>query len=60
MADPRDKAKILERAERRRRVMPSDSELLRNAKELARESETSGRPMKEILESRAVISARAS
>jgi hypothetical protein len=60
MADPRDKAKILERAERRRRVMPSDSELLRNAEELARESETSRRPMKEILESRAVISARAS
>jgi hypothetical protein len=52
MADPRDKAKILERAERRRRVMPSD-ELDRTEREIARESEVSGKPVREIVEARA-------
>jgi hypothetical protein len=52
MADPRDKAEITKRAARRARVMPSDSELRRVAVDLERESQTSGRSVAQIAESR--------
>lgn len=51
MADPRDRAEITKRAERRRRVMPSD-ELDRIASDLGRESKKSGRSLREIVEAR--------
>jgi len=49
MANPRDRAEIIKRAERRARVMPSESELKRRAADLERDPETSRR-LKEILE----------
>ena len=53
MADARDKALINKRAKRRERIMPSLSEMRRQALELDRESRISGRPIKETIEIRA-------
>lgn len=53
MADARDKAAIIKRAERRARVMPPESALRSAAKELLRESEASGQSIKEHLARRA-------
>lgn len=51
MADSRDRAEITKRAERRRRVMPSD-ELRLVASDIERESKKSGRPLRDIVEAR--------
>jgi DnaA-like protein len=54
MANRRDKAEIIKRAERLRRVMPSD-ELHRTVSDLTRESKASGRPIREITEDPAAV-----
>ena len=53
MADDRDKAQISKRAKRRERCNLSLPEIQRSAAELDRESQISGRPIKDIMEIRA-------
>jgi hypothetical protein len=53
LAEPRDKATIVKRAELRARIMPSETELFVAARDLLRQSHASGKTIRELLEARA-------